>query len=56
MVIIRLGRNYFLATPLGLTLNFCHTTGHSTTLKVFMYRIPKVHLGLFMEWRFNKLS
>ena len=39
-----------------LTLNFFPTTGHSTALKVSMCRIPKVFLGLFMEWRIDKLN
>ena len=46
-----------MATPLGLTLNFCPTTDHLTALKVSMCQIPKVFLGLlFMEWRIDKLS
>ena len=32
--VICLSKNYFLAMLLGLTLNFCPTTGHSTVLKV----------------------
>jgi len=53
MIIICFGKNYFLATRLSLTLNFCPITGHLTSLKVSMCRIPKVFLGLFMEWRFD---
>jgi len=37
-----------MATPLGLTLNFCPTTDHLTALKVSMCQIPKVFLGLLL--------
>ena len=51
IVIFCLSKKKFLATPLGLTLNFCLTTGHLITLKISMWQIPKVIIFGVENWQ-----